>query len=133
MTTRDEERIRSFLKRGDPAAGEDPSPAEIARRRRAVIEASRAGAQDRSGVAAGLAWAAVVATAILAGALLWMERPGGGSPGPSGASRPVARTDPAREVRPARVLHFVTPSGTRVIWTFDPDFDLHPRRTPDAS
>jgi len=56
------------------------------------------------------------------------QPPAAGSPG-VGADSAVMPAD----LRPARTIHFVTESGTRVIWTFDPNFALYPEDAPSRS
>jgi hypothetical protein len=123
------ERLRAILRRGDPGASDaGPSREEIAWMRQTVLrgaETSRApGAGFR--LAAGGALAALV---LMAGLALWRSDPG--RPAGSGADRAVRSAGPTRrseadpaERRAVRVIHFVTPGGTRVVWSLDPEFDV---------
>jgi len=131
MKSDDMDRIGEFLIRGDPGDDAGLSAIEVARMRRTIL----AGA-DREGASPRILWAAVAVTMVIAGVLFWQERPGAGRRGsgdPSTMPHVVARpSQPGRldAIKPAHVIHFVTPSGTRVIWTLDDAMELPAQRTP---
>jgi hypothetical protein len=134
---RDDHRLRSLLRAGDPAAdGSDPSPGEAVRWKRRILNAAPIAAAPRW-LPAGLAAAA--AGSILV-AFLWLTGPSGdrdispgtASPGPAaGAPTGLTGGRHARNgnvdrsaARTSRTIHFHAPNGTRIIWTLDPDFSL---------
>jgi hypothetical protein len=94
MRQRDPERSHDELKRllrdGDPAGdGSEPSPAEIARLRRTVVETSRESRPAWLAVPA-LAAATILALAVAA----WMLPRPGGAPGSAGPVDPVVDPRP---------------------------------------
>ena len=150
-TERDDD-LQQVLRRGDPAGdGRDPQADEIARMRATVLGAATEG---RSHGFSGWVWAtattAAAAGAIAAAFFLGAGRPpeptrrevvalpeaaveilpiaaepavpGPGSPEPVPPPPPTGV--PPAEVQLARQIHFTGSSGTKIIWTLDPDFDL---------
>ena len=135
--TRKDDAIRELLRSGDPAAEETLDAADVHRMRRRILVEP----QGRSPVASlRAAFAAGIAVVVLVAAVaVWRGRTA--SP-PEAADSSPAVTAPAgggqgdvmpAGVRPARTIHFVTPSGTRVIWKLDPNFTLYPERQPAHS
>ncbi len=123
------ERLREILRRGDPgASGAGPTREEIARMRQAILR----GAETRRAPAAGfrLAAAGALAALLLVGGLaLWKIDPGRPpGPGAEPAARPAGETRRSEtgppERKGVRVIHFVTPGGTRVVWSLDPEFNV---------
>ncbi len=120
-----DEEIRELLRRGDPAGdGETLAPDEIAQLRRKILAAVPSGSPRgwRSSWALGLSAAAAAAMVSLV-VFLW-------SPSSSLRTARSPVESPAREggvrtrERAVQQIQFVTPGGTRVIWTLDPDFDV---------
>ena len=79
-------------------------------------------------------WAAAAVVVVIAAGIVWLGRPepsadATGTPASAAERNEVIPTD----LRPARTIHFVTQSGTRVIWTFDPEFDLYGTHQPTRS
>jgi hypothetical protein len=131
--------IRDFLRRGDPAAGEPLEPTEAGRMRARIL--AEAGGDPAPSHASGrparaALWAAACAVLLLVAAVVWRGRqepaPVAESSVPSAAAVDAGDVVPAN-LRPARTIHFVTPSGTRVIWTLDPNFNLYPDEGPSRS
>lgn len=111
--------LRHWLESDDPLKSEAPlSDAEVQRMRRAVIAA-----RPETRASASLRWAgwlaAPVAVAVLAAIGSYVDRsqdsPAPVLDGPPSADLPV--TTP-------RQLQFVTAGGTRIIWIFNPDFEI---------
>ena len=110
-----DERLRRWLRRGDPAAEELPPDAAAMGRIRARMLAEM---RPASGRQPRLSWAAAAALAIallLLGHRETVRLPWRGRV-------PEAAVSVAAPV--ARQIHFVTAKGTRVYWTLDPDFRL---------
>ncbi len=148
-----EDELRQRLRRGDPAAdGSEPRPDEIARMRRAVLNAADAPTRR-------LTWAPVlVAAAVLLVAVAgWILVRGLRAPEPvltqdtrAVPEQPppqVATTDapelpespepvderpetvaaldpPSRVSDSARTVRFTTAGGTRIVWVLDPNLDI---------
>ena len=114
--------LRRRLREADPVAAEPPpSPDEMARMRRTILTASPARAAPRSRPRATLALAAILTIAAAAGAVSarrfaaqQVEQP--------------AALEASAVTAPRTQVQFSTPGGTRIIWTFDPAFQL--RGTP---
>jgi len=129
--------IRSFLRSGDPAASEPLDAMEVERMRLRILAESR---EDRErSLAPGrpmraAIWAAAAVVVVIAAGIVWLGRPepsadATGTPASAAERNEVIPT----HLRPARTIHFVTQSGTRVIWTFDPEFDLYGTHQPTRS
>lgn len=111
-----DDEIRKLLRRGDPAGdGETLPPDEVASLRRKILAAVPSG-RSRGWSPAWALGLTVAAAAVLVSVVLFMPK-----------SRP-AKVLTTREVhtqeRTVQQIQFVTPGGTRVIWTLDPDFDV---------
>lgn len=109
--------LADILRAGDPAADSELSPMQVDAMRRSVLDAARRPDVVRTPWQQPLAVAAMVALTIAAGVMA-----GRSLPVPDAAPEP----DPARAVPTdqRRQLQFSTPGGTRIIWVFDPEFDL---------
>jgi len=117
--------LRARLRDADPVAAEPaPSPDEVARMRRTVVAATspQFASVGRPRPRATLALAAMLTIAAAAGAV---------------SARRFAvfrqtQPDTTFEVSTAAAartqMHFSTPGGTRIIWTFDPAFQLRETR-----
>lgn len=128
--------LDSMLKSADPAEG-DPGLSRIEAARMRSVIAEEAGREAAGPMwipfLAGGAVAAVVLIFILFGPLPRQGPPPRDmvSPELHGAAGPVRtaadhlRSQGSRPgTRPPRKILFTTRSGTRVIWTLDPDFDV---------
>lgn len=149
MTDRNQnDELRNLLRRGDPAGAGQLDAADIERMRRRVLAEAREGESLRSVLANAAAQGAYRRVAIGAAAAVLLVATGAAiawrvKPESAGA---VAHQPPAvspgigadsavmpADLRPARTIHFVTESGTRVIWTFDPNFALYTEDAPSRS
>ena len=130
--------IRSFLRSGDPAASEPLDAMQVERMRLRILAESR---EDRERshtpgrpVRAAI-WAAAAVVVVIAAGIVWLGRPEPSADAPR--TSPAASVGKSKvvpsDLRPARTIHFVTQSGTRVIWTFDPEFDLYGTHQPTRS
>jgi hypothetical protein len=111
--------ISELLRESDPVA-EDPAltDPEIAAMRRAVIKAA-----ERAEMRAPL-WTRPVAIAAMVVVMIAVGVTAGRRlPAPSATER-VARSASVSPGGERRQLQFATPGGTRIIWTFDPQFTL---------
>jgi hypothetical protein len=116
--------IRDRLRDADPLLT-DPglSPDDVARMRRAVLDAAQAPPRET-----GLRWTKTLpiaaAVALMAGAGIdTARRVSRQTPLPAAAAAaPVATAGTKTQV------HFSTPGGTRIIWTIDPAFTLTENR-----
>ena len=112
--------LTRILRDGDPAA--DPadaqglSPAQAAAMRRHILNASARPDLVRTPWSQPLALGALVALTIVAGVLVGL-RLSPVAPQPAGVDAPV----PAEG---RRQFQFSTPGGTRIIWVFDPEFQV---------
>ena len=128
--------LRNLLRRGDPAGGGQLDAEDVERMRRRVLAEARGGTSLRSVVAnaaaqgwgrrAALGAAAAALVVLIAAAIVWRGRsePAAASAAnrPPAIASPDANMDSAvvpADLRPARTIHFVTQSGTRVIWIFE--------------
>ena len=109
--------LRTRLREADPVGTEPPlSPDEAARMRRAILAASAEPSVSHSRPRLTLALAAMLTIAATVGAI--------------SARRFAARLEPPAATPDATVaaartqVQFSTPGGTRIIWTFDPEFSL---------
>ncbi len=121
-----DDEIRNFLRRGDPAGdGETLDPDEVAHLRRKILDAiptteSPRGWRPSRALGFSVAGAAAMVSLVV---FLW-------SPSSSLRTARSPVESPAREggvrtrERAVQQIQFVTPGGTRVIWTLDPDFDV---------
>ena len=101
--------LRSHLKRGDPLVHEDDLPrADFARMRAEILSATPEPAARRGRVVLPIA---VILLCVSAGSM-WFVRTS--SPESEASSAPIQ----------PRQLQFATAGGTRVIWTFNPNFEL---------
>jgi hypothetical protein len=118
-------RIR--LRDADRALGSDVEPETAQRLRRSVIVASRAslpaaGSWSRTFVATAATFA-LVCVALLTALQSARLTDDVASPGAAGTKAAVtAVTDDAPSDR--QQLQFSTPGGTRIIWVFDPGFEV---------
>jgi hypothetical protein len=102
-------RLQQMLKDADPVGIEPPlDDTEIQRIRRAMV--AEAG-QPQPRV---LAWRPMVLTAAAAAVVI---------AGAVGLSRRPEIPPPVTETTTVRQLQFSTPTGTRVIWVFNQEFD----------
>jgi|RhiMetdeSRZDD1v2_1073273.scaffolds.fasta_scaffold12900_14 hypothetical protein len=110
--------VNDLLREADPL-NEDPglSDVEVRVMRRAVVEAANerqaAGFFAYQPLAVGAVLVLMIAAGITTGRHLPSSR--------NSVSRPSSAPTVAEE---RRQLQFATPGGTRIIWTFDPEF--HP-------
>ncbi len=104
-----------ILREGDPARpDQELSPAHAAAMRRQMLSAVRVDVV-RTPWQQPLAIAAMVALTIAAGVLVGLRFSAvEARPDVPAASAPV----------PPRQLQFSTPGGTRIIWVFDPEFQV---------
>ena len=101
--------LRSHLKRADPLVHEVELPrVEFARMREQILSARPEPAVRRARLVLPIA---VILLCVSAGSV-WFVRT---SPAETGASSAQV---------PPRQLQFATAGGTRVIWTFNPNFEL---------
>jgi hypothetical protein len=111
--------IRTWLREGDPLSPDEAIPQDAleAMRQKVVAEARGAGA-PRLGWFQPLAMAAMAALILVAGvvAVRW-------TPAPAPAIEADA-TGPTEPGAGRRQMQFSTPGGTRIIWVFDPDFQM---------
>jgi hypothetical protein len=106
--------IRHQLRQADPLLRESPlSPADVARVREAVMSAALDAPVVR------VPWVAVMATALAVVAGMFATRH---TPEPLSAEPLVANRGGSGGS--LRQLQFATPGGTRVIWMFNPEFEL---------
>lgn len=111
-----DDEIRKLLRRGDPAGdGETLPPDEVASLRRKILaavppEPSRGW---RPAWALGLG---VAAAAVLVSVVVFMPR--------TQPEKVLPTQEAHTQERAVQQIQFVTPGGTRVIWTLDPDFDV---------
>ena len=107
------------LRDGDPLVSEpDLAQREVDRMRRAVLTAPREHASPSR-----VPWLAVAVTVlgVVAGVVVTRRPPDA----PTAARVLVpAVTDAAATLPPPRQLQFATPGGTRLIWVFDPNFEM---------
>jgi hypothetical protein len=103
-----------LLRDGDPAADAQLPAADVDRMRRAVVAAAREPRSSPFPWFQPLAMAALVVIMIGAGALIADRAAWDDMPPPSAAGEAPER----------RQLQFVTPGGTRIIWTFNSEFEL---------
>lgn len=110
--------LQRVLREGDPAAGasEEFTPEQAAAMRRRVLDAAFREASANAGWHKVLAFAAAVALTFLAGMAA-----GYGLEPPPPEPMPPAEYVPAEG---PRQLQFSTPGGTRIIWVFDPAFEM---------
>lgn len=110
--------LRTLLRDADPAAG-DPglSPLQVDAMRRVVVDAARRPDAIETAWQRPLAVVAMIALTLAAGVLtgrnLSLQEPAADAP----------RIVPTQDVE-RRQLQFSTPGGTRIIWVFDPEFEL---------
>jgi hypothetical protein len=110
--------LAEWLREGDPLAHTpEPSEPEVAAMRRRVI-----GAAAEPPVRP-LVWPKVLAVATV---VMLMAVAGASSRrrAPSHAADLPSRPHAGEHRAMPRQLQFATPGGTRIIWTFDPDFSL---------
>ena len=110
--------LADWIREGDPVA-RDPrlSEDESAALRRRVIHEAAGRTERRLRWREPLTLVGALALLMLAAVMTEHARPS------------AARTEAEALARPARSaerrqLQFATPGGTRIIWTFDPDFSL---------
>jgi len=111
--------LEARLSDGDPGAEAGLSAAEAQEMRRVIVSAAAAPAAAPPWWGHSLAVAALIA--VMVGAGLFAGR--------RAADRdrlvvPLALEDPAPAGGERRQLQFSTPGGTRIIWVFDPAFQL---------
>jgi hypothetical protein len=109
---------QQWLRDGDPATRDVLSEQEAQSIRRAVVAAARESRAVAPAWPRQLAIAAM-ATLAIASALI-VSRPWTTAPERSIAPPPIVPAEPAER----RQLQFATPGGTRIIWTFNPEFVL---------
>ena len=110
--------ISELLKQADPAASEPPlAPDDLQRMRRVVI----ATLPEQSPVF----WPRpLIVMATLALALASSVAIGRRLPPPHTTPPGKVVTQPLTQAGSVSQLEFTTPGGTRIIWTFEPDFKL---------
>lgn len=106
--------LRSRLQVGDPLARETKLSSADRERMRSRL---RSAAIDIAPTQRGR-WPAVAAAMLLVGVAAALVVPGPHSPPPAVSPTHVTASD----LPLARQLQFSTPGGTRVIWTFNPNF-----------
>jgi len=110
--------LQELLKDADPLVNEPPlSDFDAQRMRRVVMAADHGAAASFSAwkVARWAALAAVVMTVVVVGLDRW----------PAQTQQTDAVTnEPAEQAPSHRQVQFVTAGGTRIIWTFNSDFEL---------
>jgi hypothetical protein len=111
--------LRTLLESADPVRNETPpSEVEVQRMRRAIIAAA-----SESRAIPSLGWtqwmAGAVAIAVVASIGINYARRSQDGPTPT-----VHGPDAELPVTTPRQLQFVTASGTRIIWIFNPDFEI---------
>jgi hypothetical protein len=112
--------FRTVLRAGDPLAApeerEGLPPARVAAMRRLIVTAAQRPGALRTPWQQPLGIAAMLALAIAAGVV------GGQRLAPPAAAGPELSVGaPANE---RRQFQFSTPGGTRIIWVFDPEFQV---------
>lgn len=107
--------LRDLLRESDPLTGAESLPETdlAAIRRRLVAEA--AGRPPTRPV-----WQEAVALATVVGLMIGIGATTGRRVRPAPIIPPVGPRQPSEP----RQLQFATPGGTRIIWTFDPDFSV---------
>jgi hypothetical protein len=110
--------LHLILRDGDPAGGPEQglAPAQAAAMRRQILNATVRPDVVRTPWQQPFAVAAMVALTIVAGVLAGMRF----SPGAAPQSAPAA----AEPADGRRQFQFSTPGGTRIIWVFDPEFQV---------
>ena len=111
--------IKAVLHEGDPGAGPEEqglSPAQAAALRRHILNATVRPDVVRTPWQQPLAVAAMVALTIAAGVAAGMRF------APAGTVSDVPAASTPADGR--RQLQFSTPGGTRIIWVFDPEFQV---------
>lgn len=115
--------IGQRLKRSDPVTSELPLPRADVQRMRRIVAATPPDPSRRSWprplLIATTAAVAIAAVVTLGRQLPLLQEPA--RPGESSDTRTEVSAPPAT---PTRQLQFETPGGTRIIWVFDPDFQL---------
>ncbi len=113
----DRDDLKSWLRRGDPAAaGDRPPDDEFRWMRRRILATTPAAPRLR------LVPLAALTGAVALGALLLLR--------PTPPAAPQERATPVRSTTPTssdtapRQIQFTTDGGTRIVWTLDPDFEL---------
>ena len=121
-----DDEIRNFLRRGDPAGdGGTLAPDEVAHLRRKILAAiptteSPRGWRPSRALGFSVAGAAAMVSLVV---LLWSpSSPLRTARHPAGS--PTPKLEVRTQERTVQQIHFMTPGGTRVIWTLDPDFDV---------
>jgi hypothetical protein len=110
--------LSGWLRAADAAAdGCAMTDDEVAAMRRAVVETARAARAEPHAWQRPVALAATAALTLAMGVLVGHQ-----------TSRPEPRVydppSPGASIETPRQLQFSTPGGTRIIWVFDPEFDL---------
>lgn len=115
-------RIR--LRDADRALDADVDPDAAQRLRRSVLAASRASVPPARVWSRTFVATAAALTLVCAGLLAALQ--GGDLRGAPPADATKATLLPAQDEPPPerQQLHFSTPGGTRVIWVFDPGFEV---------
>ena len=110
--------LADWMREGDPLP-RDPglSDDDSAALRRRVVQEASGGRTRRLGWREPLTLVGALALLLIAAVVTDRRVP---AP-PAQAVRSAAQPDRAAE---RRQLQFSTPGGTRIIWTFDPDFSL---------
>lgn len=116
--------LRRWLEKGDPALdGREPSPDEVAAIRHAIL-AVPVPRVERGPVGFRLWVAAAAVVVMLVGALiLFSQTRGIVSPPRRPVGEQVVSVAGAGSRR-ARTVQMMTPNGTRIVWTLDPEFSL---------
>lgn len=108
--------LGTLLRETDPVAREEGlSPADVAGMRRAIVAAADHGSAIAVWWPRPLVVAATVAVTLVGGVVVGRRLP------PRDAA--VSVPSPSATAHDRRQLQFATPGGTRIIWTFDPDFN----------
>lgn len=106
--------LRAWLRDGDPADDASLTPEETRRMRQSILAAAPDLRRPRL-----VPWAAFAGAVALAALLLLRPEPI--LRDDSTTVRPPVTEAPERT---ARQVQFTTDSGTRIVWTLDPDFEL---------
>ena len=111
--------LKTRLSEGDPGAGAGLPAGDAQEMRRVIVSAAARPAASPSRWGHSLAVAALIAVMVGAGLFAGRRAADGDR-----LVVPLALEDPAPAGGERRQLQFSTPGGTRIIWVFDPAFQL---------
>jgi hypothetical protein len=115
--------LRDWLRSADPLSGEPPPSADDVWQMRHVVTAAARDTRPSPGWhrTAWIATAAVAALVAMVSVGQWRRLESRGTTAVAPQDAPSAMPDGG--VR-TRQLQFATPGGTRVIWVFNPEFEV---------